>query len=180
MGIIITTGDDHKTIIWDAETGKMLYTRLQLTDGDWLAYDEHYRYDFSEGAREHLYFTCGLEIIDLAQLKDALYVPGLVEKIMNGEDINYPKLSDLQICDALPIVERIESEKVHYHYKITTRRLGLEYVEVYINGKKVYTFQKNDLTESKGVFYLRIKQHEITKHFISGEENKVNVVAKAR
>ncbi len=46
---IITTGANHKTIIWDAHTGKQLYTRLQLKGGDWLAYDEHYRFDGSQG-----------------------------------------------------------------------------------------------------------------------------------
>jgi hypothetical protein len=85
-------------ILWDAYTGKMRYTRLQLTNNDWLVYDEHYRYDGSPGGIDHLYFVCGIEIIDLAQMKDALYVPGLAEKIMNGEEINYPRLSELDKC----------------------------------------------------------------------------------
>jgi hypothetical protein len=39
-----------------------------------------------------------MEIVDLSLMKDALYVPGLVEKIMNGEEINYPRLSELDLC----------------------------------------------------------------------------------
>jgi hypothetical protein len=33
-------------------------------------------YDGTEPARNLLYFVCNGEIIDLAQVKDALYVPG--------------------------------------------------------------------------------------------------------
>jgi WD40 repeat protein len=96
---ILTTGLDHKTILWDATTGKALYTRLKLKNNDWLVYDEHYRYDGSQGARDYLYFVCGLKVVDLAQVKNALYVPNLVQKIMNGESLDHlPKLKDLKIC----------------------------------------------------------------------------------
>jgi WD40 repeat protein len=173
---IITMGIGHKTIIWDAETGKMLYTRLQLTNNDWLVYDEHYRYDGSEGAREYLYFTCGLEIIDLAQMKDALYVPGLVEKIMNGQDINYPKLSELEICGALPLVEKVERGDGHYHYRITPRRLPLEYTEVYVNGKMVLNIPNDRLRKERDGFVLTLAAPEVTKHFVVGQPNEVKVV----
>ena len=106
---VLTTGADHKTILWDAATGKALYTRLQLEGDDWLVYDEHYRFDGTQGAIDYLYLTCGLEVIDLAQVKDSLWVPGLVEKIMNGDSILIndrpaPKLKDLNICDLTPII----------------------------------------------------------------------------
>jgi hypothetical protein len=69
---ILVTSGDHKTMLWDAATGKMRYSRLQLCNNDWLVYDEHYRYDGSPGARDYLYFVCGMEIVDLAKMKDAL------------------------------------------------------------------------------------------------------------
>ncbi|MDZ4205550.1 MAG: caspase family protein [Bacteroidales bacterium] len=177
---IITTGSDNKIILWDATTGKMLYTRLQLTNNDWLVYDEHYRYDGSAGARDYLYFVCGLEIIDLAQLKDALYVPGLVEKIMSGQEINYPKLSGLEICDALPLIEQIEHSEHTFHYKITPRKLPLEYVEVYVNDKKIRNVFTHELNRKEDSFYLILDDDEIKRHFIHGGENKVKVVGIVR
>jgi len=95
---ILTTSLDNKTMLWDVATGKMRYTRLQLSNNDWLVYDEDYRYDGSPGARDYLYFVCGLEIVDMPQMKDALYVPDLAEKIMSGAEINYPRLSELDLC----------------------------------------------------------------------------------
>jgi WD40 repeat protein len=103
---IVTTDRSNKTIVWDANTGKKMYTRLQLKKGDWLVYDEHYRFDGSKDAVNYLYLTCGLEVIDLALFKDSLWVPGLAEKIMSGVSITInnrpaPKLKDLNICERL-------------------------------------------------------------------------------
>jgi len=70
-------------------------------------------------------------VIDLAQVKDSLWVPGLVEKIMNNEPILIndrpaPKLSDLNICELTPLIEPIENgEKGIYRYQITPRNGGL-------------------------------------------------------
>ncbi len=174
---LLTVGAGGKAIIWDFLSGEMLYTRLHLKGGDWLVYDQHYRYDGSEGARDYLYFTCGLEVIELDQMKDALYVPGLVEKIMNDRDINYPKLSDLDICGALPLVEPLEENEKNYEYKITPRKYGLEGVEVYVNDKKVLYYSISDLKRKEGAYNLRIKQETLSQHFIPGQENTVNVQA---
>jgi WD40 repeat protein len=174
---ILTAASDGKFILKDSETGKILYTTLQLIDDDWLVYDEFYRYDGTQKARDYLYFVCGNEITELAQIKDALYVPGLVEKIMSGQDINYSKLENLEICGTLPLIERIESNSQDYWYKITPRKSSFEYLEVYVNEKKVFTIPKSELTDENGTYILKIKYEDISKHFIGGIENTVKVVA---
>jgi WD40 repeat protein len=97
--LVLSSATDGYYVIRDAGTGNKLYTSLQLNDGDWLAFDENYRFDGTENARDYLYFVCGYEVIDLNQLKDALYVPGLIEKKIKSQDINYPKISDLEIVE---------------------------------------------------------------------------------
>ncbi|MDD3861180.1 MAG: caspase family protein, partial [Bacteroidales bacterium] len=174
---ILTSAADGKFIVRDSETGRVLYTSLQLIDGDWIVYDEFYRYDGTEKARDYLYFVCGNEVTELTQMKDALYVPSLVEKIMSGQDINYPKLQDLEICGTLPIIERLETNTEEYAYRITPQKSGFEYLEVYVNEKKVYTFKKAELIEENGTYLLKIKYDDISKHFIGGIENTVKVVA---
>jgi WD40 repeat protein len=174
---ILTTSVDNTMKIWDVQTGKVIFTRLELRNNDWLVYDEHYRYDGTEAARAYLYFVCGSEIIDLAQMKDALYVPGLVEKIMSGQEINDPRLSELDICDALPLVEEEKTAETPYSYKITQRRLAIKHVELYINDKKIYTIPIDQLTKAGDAYFLKFKTEEITRHFVKGAENKVNVIA---
>jgi WD40 repeat protein len=97
---ILTIGNDQKSILWDVASGKQLYTRLQLENGDWLVYDEHFRFDGTLQARNYLYLVCGLNVIKSTELLNRLYVPNLAGRINKGERLeSFPKLSDLKICD---------------------------------------------------------------------------------
>ncbi len=174
---IISTDDfNHKTILWDATTGKQLYTRLQLDGGNWLVYDEDHHFDGSPGARDLLYFVCGLEVVELSQMKDALYVPGLAEKIMSGQPIHYKKLSELDICGTLPLIDTISKNDKGYHYKITPRKYPLERLELKINNKNVLTIQPERLTKHGNTFYLDLSEQEVSRHFISGQPNEVKLI----
>jgi WD40 repeat protein len=182
---ILTTGDDHKTILWETATGKALYTRLQLKDNDWLVYDEHYRFDGTPGAIEKLYFVCGLEPIELAQMKDSLWVPGLAEKIMTNQPILIndkpaPKLSELNICELTPVIEPIEQEdKRMLKYRITPRNGGLGNTEVYINGNMTYSIKPEQLekrTENKKEVYYLTLNTDTLQEYLMGEKNDVNPV----
>jgi WD40 repeat protein len=187
---ILSSSWDRKTILWETSTGKPLYTRLQLTDNDWLVYDEDYRFDGTPGAIEKLYFTCGLEVIDLAQMKDSLWVPGLADKIMNNREILIndklaPKLSDLNICDLTPVIEPIEQEnKKILKYRITPRNGGLGNTEVYINGNLTYTLKPQQLLkvkeDKKEVYYLTLSTDTL-QQYLTGKKNDENpIVVKSK
>ncbi len=160
--------------VYNIAQKKMDYHLLILDSLNWLAYDDDYHYDGTPAAREQLYFTCGLEIIELSQLKDALYVPGLVEKIMSGQPILYPKLSELEICGTLPLIEKMEDAP--YHYTITPRKLGLKRVELYVNGKRVMMKSPEELNKKEEHYEWNIEEKEIQKFFVTGEKNQVKVI----
>jgi len=161
-------------MIFDTQDPSRKYHFIHLDSLNWLAYDDDYHYDGTPGAREQLYFTCGLEIIELSQLKDALYVPGLVEKIMSGQPIQYPKLSELEICGTLPLIEKVKDSL--YHYIIIPRKLGLKRVELYINGKRVMSKKPEELKKVEEYYEWNIEEKEIEKFFVPGEENEVKVI----
>ena len=77
--------------IYDLEKRKLLYTYISVDTTNYLAIDPQNRFDGTEKARKMLYYTCGNEIIDLDQVKDLSWEPGLVEKIM-GTDIQIAKI----------------------------------------------------------------------------------------
>jgi WD40 repeat protein len=182
---VLTTSKDHKTILWDVGTGKPLYTRLQLKGNDWLVYDEDYHFDGTTGAIDYLYLTCGLEVIDLAQVKDSLWVPGLVEKIMNNEEILIndrpaPKLSDLNICDLTPVIEPLDDgDKGLFRYRIIPRNGGLGETEVYINGNLTYKFKPEQLEkkreQNKDIYYLSISSDTL-QGFLTGDKGNENPI----
>ncbi len=183
---IITTGSGHRTIIWNASTGKQLYIRLQLKNNDWLIYDNDNHFDGSEGAINYLYLTCGLEIIDLTQVKDSLWIPGLAGKILRGErllinDKEAPRLSDLNICDLTPIVEELPRDsKDNLLFQIKPRNGGLGETEVYINSNLTYKYLPEQLTKTKNnqgklVYLLSLSKDSIDP-FLSGGKGSVNPV----
>ena len=182
---VLITSVDGNIILWDVESGKSLFTLLQLENNDWLVYDENYRFDGTPGAIDYLYLTCGLEVIDLAQVKDSLWVPGLVEKIMNGDSILIndrpaPKLKDLNICDLTPVIEPIENgDKGFYRFKIIPRNGGLGETEVYINGNFTYKFKPDQLEkkfeQKKEIYYLSFSSDTL-QGFLTGEKNSTNPI----
>jgi WD40 repeat protein len=177
---ILTTSADHKTILWETATGKALYTRLQLKDNDWLVYDEHYRFDGTPGAIEKLYFVCGLEIVELNQFRKLLYVPHLVERILNGENLDHiAKLSQLQVCDHIPLVTPVDDNIKKYRFEITPRLSGVGDIEIYINGiKRGETIDANDLQLVNGRYYIEVDSLLIQEFTSPGEPAKIEVIAK--
>jgi hypothetical protein len=168
----------YETVVRRSSDQSILYTRVQLAGEDWLVYDEFYRYDGSPAAREQLHFVCGMEILDLNQMKDALYVPGLAEKKINNQEINYAKLNELDICSALPIIERLaDPEDGGYLYLITPQQLALDHCEIYIENKLIKTIQLDELKKEKNSYLLRITTKDIEPHLIPGESNEIRVVA---
>jgi len=174
---IITASWDNTAKIWDAGTGILLYTFLPLGEKNFLVVDKNNRFDGTESARKHLYFACGNEVIELEQLKDQLWVPNLAERIMKGDSINAPKLSDLNICGLTPEVEEVSISNDTYHFKILSRRGGLGETVLYINGIEVKRYKKEDLKNKTGTYELVIKKQELGGFLIAGQENPVTVKA---
>ena len=176
---MLTTSGDHKTILWDITTGKPLYTRLQLEGDDWLVYDQDYRFDGTPGAIEKLYFVCDLEVIELSQVKQSLRVRNLVEKILNKEDLSgYKKLSDLNICGKLPLIETLGNQD-QFAYTMQRRLAPLIRIEVLLDKKVIKTIDPTTLSWSNNKTTLRLNPVEIRAFFEPGKENKVKVQAVA-
>jgi hypothetical protein len=123
-------------------------------------------------------------------VKDSLWVPGLAEKIMNGDSILIndrpaPKLKNLNICDLTPVIEPIDKgDKGLCRYKIIPRNGGLGETEVYINGNLTYKFKPEQLEKKLErkieVYYLTFSSDTL-QGFLTGEKNSSNpVLVKAK
>ena len=171
--------NDKITKLVDNFSGRNYFERIQLDKNNWLAYDENYRFDGTPGAIEKLYFVCGLEVVELNQVKDSLYVPNLVQRIMNGENLDrLPKLSDLNICGVTPIVEPIDKGDGGYYYEITPRTGGVGDIEIYLNGVVRQSENATSLKLKKGKYYMQVDPKLIARYQIPGEALQVKVIAK--
>jgi uncharacterized caspase-like protein len=159
---------------------KELFSFVILDGGHYLFFDKDYHFDGTPEAIAQLYLTCGLEVVELAQIKDAMYVPNLVERLINGEDLSHlPKLENLSICGLTPKVRPIESKDGVIRYRITPQSGGVGNIEIYLNGVVRRVVQAESLKFINGSYILEIDSALILK-FQNDEKCVIKVVAKTK
>jgi hypothetical protein len=144
-------------------------------NGDWLVYDEDFRFDGSGESMKKLHFNCELEVIELVQIKDALYVPKLAGKLVNGEDINYKKLNQLDICGSLPIIELASETEENWIFNLKYRRWPVNSVVIRIDDRPIKTIDLKDSGFDGKEVEVVVSKKEIEKHYSPGRSNKVTV-----
>ncbi|MFN8299530.1 MAG: caspase family protein [Chitinophagales bacterium] len=176
---MLCTSTDNTISVWDWPNLKLLYTLMTVDSTGYLAIDPFGRFDGNEEARRLLYYTCGTETIELEQIKDLGWEPGLVSKLegANTEPITAKKLTDIDICNFTPEVEEIGFSNGIYSYTIKARRGGIGQIQVYVNGKQVKTYVPSALPLKNGTYQLQIKETEIKDFFSTGNANVIEVKA---
>jgi uncharacterized caspase-like protein len=91
-------------------------------------------FDASPGARKLMHYVAGLEPIQLEQMKDAYYVPGLLAKIIKGDPL--PQIELFSSADLFPLAEYQQSGQTSLTVKLTNRGGGIGPVQVLINKKE--------------------------------------------
>ncbi len=138
-GIIYTCSGDGRTRLWNADTGDELCTMIAFADGGWAVVDPQGRFDAANGGDvEGLHWVVGGEPIELVQLKERYYEPGLLAKklgvskepLRDVESFNSPKLYP-DVAIAAP-----KSGETKFDIHLTNRGGGIGPVVVLINGKK--------------------------------------------
>ena len=171
---LLTASEDNTVKVWNVQSGEMMYSLLPLEKMEYLVIDKFNRYDGSEAARKKLYFTCDMEIIELDQVKDQLWVPGLAERIMKQESINAKTLSDLNICGLTPGVKAMETS-TGYQFDITPGTGGLGETVLYVNGIEANRYQKEQLKKTLSGYQLLVKRADLQQFFVPGAQNPVTV-----
>jgi WD40 repeat protein/uncharacterized caspase-like protein len=133
---IISAGRDAKTKIWDAATGSELATLLAIDEDDWAVVTPAGLFDASPNARKLMHYVVGWETIDLEQMKDVYYVPGLLQKVLSGAIL--PKVELFSRQDLFPSVtyEPLKPNLKELIVKLTNRGGGIGQVQILVNGKE--------------------------------------------
>lgn len=176
---LLTVNQGHCDI-YELVKQKLLYSYISVDTSNYLAIDAQKRFDGTEKARKMLYYTCGNEIIDLDQVKDLSWEPGLVEKIMGAdpEPIKARKLSEINICGNSALIELKKQSPKQYVYGITRRNGGIGEVSILINNKEVKTLSSGELSFTNDSATVSVNLDEFRDYLEPGAENTVNVVAR--
>ncbi|RYY84428.1 MAG: hypothetical protein EOO15_19385, partial [Chitinophagaceae bacterium] len=175
-GRVAAMPEEGMIAIYDLSERRFLYHYLGTDSLNGLVLDSAFRYDGPEAARQTLHLTCGTEIIELAQVKDELWQPNLAERLIRGERINGPAISDLDICGLTPVIEDRSSGR-SYRFRVRPRRGGLGESVLYVNDIEVRRYAPSALRRYGNEYELLVAHDELEKYIVDGQENTVSVKA---
>lgn len=184
---IISTSYDNVVKIWSHENLEESATIYSLYPNDWVVKTPSGLFDASEGAMSKLYYVAGTDFIELKQLKDRYYEPGLLRKILKGE-----VLRDVQGFNTIQLPPEINMSPVQNgktKLKIINKlEGGIGKVPVYINGKEIIADARmyaSDFKSERDIADIQYKDSlsisidlsSFTDFFVPNVENIISVKA---
>ena len=103
---ILTGSSDQRAILWNLQ-GQQFGTRISVDSTDWIVTTPTGLFDASPGAMKLMHFVVGLEVIELEQLKERYYEPGLLAKIMGYQEGD---IRDVEVFDQVKLYPEIQAE----------------------------------------------------------------------
>ena len=184
-GKTVLTGAHGDTArLWDAATGRELCQLLSFNDGSWAVTDPSGRYDASNGGRVNgLHWVVGNELIELEQLKERYYDPGLLAKYLKLSRESLRTVDSLAGLRLHPQTEIVPPDpgdpKGMLGITLTDRGGGIGKVVIKINGKEVAAYARGewpDLDPRPEVMRLAVPLAGDPR-LIPGKANRVEVLA---
>ncbi|MEZ5426935.1 MAG: caspase family protein [Pyrinomonadaceae bacterium] len=173
--------ENGKINLLDRRTGEEVVSLIALDEEDWAVITPEGLFDASENGRKLMHYIVGLEPVTLEQMKDAYYVPGLLQKIYSGEPL--PKVELFSKKDLFPEVEfqTPAEDPKDLTVRLKARGGGIGPVQVLLNGKEVVreAISPRDFDADAKEVELRVDLEKAAT-LIPGEENRIEVVARNR
>ena len=172
QGRFLLTGSRDKTArIWDFYTGVELATLISLGEEDWVVTTSSGLFDASPEALKQLYYVLGLEVIDLEQLKERYYEPGLLPRLLGLQEGLIRDVDALGAIELYPKVKvRIEGDQLFV--ELEERKGGLGKVSLFINQKEVLEDGNPNRLAS-----LKVDLAGFEKYLLKGKANEITIRA---
>ncbi len=128
----------HAVEIVDIASDTLALNFIPYGKSDWAVVAPSGLFDASPGAMEQMYFTLGLETIELEQLKERYYEPGLMQKLLGFSDEPIRSVEGFDTIALYPTVSlQLDTPTHQLQIELTPRNGGLGKVSVFVNGKEV-------------------------------------------
>lgn len=164
---VLTGSLDNTSKLWSAVTGRELATLVAIDSTDWVVTTPSGLFDASPDAMKLMHYVVGLEVIELEQLKERYYEPGLLAKIMGFDK---GELRDVAAFTEVALYPEINAniEKDRLAIQLTERNGGLGKLSLFINGKEV----QEDINPKRQKS-LNIDLNTFAKYYQPGAGNKI-------
>ena len=137
---LLTGSEDNTAKLWNTNTGQCLATLIALDSSDWVVTTPSGLFDASPGAMNLLYFVVGkeLDVIELEQLKERYYEPGLLYKVMGFSDEPLREVEGFDSVALYPFIRlQLDTLQNKLHIHLSPRNGGVGKVSVFINDKEI-------------------------------------------
>lgn len=146
----ITAYFDGHVTFWDLAKGQELASLYTIDSTDWVSLSPSGLFDATPGAMNRLYFVIGTEVVELEQLKERYFEPGLLQKLMGFSSEQIRPVNNLDKVDLYPrITEATQIKGNSLQVKLEERNGGIGPVSIFVNGKEV-TAEANPLPRESG------------------------------
>ncbi|MCB9267376.1 MAG: caspase family protein [Lewinellaceae bacterium] len=172
QGRFLLTGSRDKTArIWDLYTGVELATLIAVGEEDWVVTTSSGLFDASPGALRRLYYVLGLEVIDLEQLKERYYEPGLLPRLLGLQE---GAIRDVDALEAIELYPKVEAsiEGNQLSIQLEERNGGIGKVSLFINKKEV--LEDANPERQAG---LTVDLSDFEKYLLPGRPNEITLRA---
>lgn len=133
---IVSWAADRSLVCWEADGMEPLFTLFFLGKKDWVATTPTGLFDASPGAMNSLSYSIGREILDLGQLKERYYEPGLMPKLMGLAATGVRPVEGFRGVDLFPEVTA-DIKRDTLQIRLNERNGGIGRIAVFVNGKEV-------------------------------------------
>jgi WD40 repeat protein len=133
---ILTVNRDNTMTIWDIQSGQELVSLILLDSTDWVVTTPSGLFDASPGAMKQMYYMVGLELVELEQLKERYYEPGLLQKTLGFNEGTVRDVSALREVALYPEI-RANIAETTLNIALTVRSGGLGQLSLFLNGKEM-------------------------------------------
>ena len=171
----VLAGNNAESRLYSIETGKLLSSLFCFPQNDWAIVYPSGAFDASAGAMNILYWVKDMEVIELSQLKDGYYQPGIWEFAMKSE--NQPSVAEVDNLALQPDVELGELKNGILPITLTKRAGGYGKVVVFVNNKEVISDARPanfDKSLEKQSFDI-----DVSEFLYGGFDNEVTVKAES-
>ncbi len=176
---ILTGGLDGTMRVWDASTCRPRAVLVSFRSGGWAVVDPEGRYDASDPDNSPgLYWMLDSEVIELRQLKERFYAPGLLARILGYNREPLPPVAGLDQLQHSPTVE-IAAPKpgaAAASVRLASNGGGIGRVIVKVNGRTIPLATRGhaiDPNAPSAEIPLDLSQAELA----SDGKNRIEVIA---
>jgi WD40 repeat protein/uncharacterized caspase-like protein len=175
----LTINEQNSITLWDLEKKQEIVTLIPLSGNnqDYVLVTPDGRFDGTpEGMKKLLHFVVGNEVVELEQLKDRYYEPGLWKKLLGYSNEPLRNIQDIKDkgLDLYPeTILKLNDNKLTI--KLLPRSGGVGKVSLFVGNKRIV----EDLNpQRKTEFTVDLKQYN--KFFSKGQADTLGIVAYER